>query len=83
MRMREEQAYNDGRMAYRERGDVAACPRRSGPQRAAWMRGFERERQMDRGTKATPEQRQESSEVIKRLRDFVEGLAFEVTDEKP
>jgi len=74
MNRREAQAYNDGRVAYREGRDFAACPRRNVAQRVAWRRGFEHERGMDLVATITPEQRQESARVIAALAAWIKTL---------
>lgn len=72
--LRDEQAFNDGRNAYRAGHDIGTNPRRSKEQRAAWRRGFEHERRLDLAEAITPEMRAEAESVVKRLREFAESL---------
>ncbi len=66
--MREEQAFNDGRMAYREGRECNGGSRRSPEQRAAWTEGFEHERRIDLGETATDAQRAEAQSVLAKLK---------------
>lgn len=71
---REEQAFNDGRNAYRERKDIGTNPRKSPDQRTAWRNGYEHERRLDLAEAVTPEQREEAATVAKRLKDWAKEL---------
>lgn len=71
---REEQAWNDGRLAYRYGHDVASCTRKNPAQRAKWLEGFEHERRLDVAAKATPEQRAEANDVARRLKEWAKTL---------
>ena len=69
-----DQAFNDGRLAFRAGTQMEQCPRRGRLQRAAWLRGFEEERARATAEKATPEQREEARRVAGKLRDFLQTL---------
>lgn len=71
---REEQAFNDGRLAYRYGKGMESCGRRSAEQRAKWLEGYEHERRLDRAAEATDEQRAEAASVLQRLKDFAATL---------
>lgn len=69
MTMREAQAFNDGKLAFRTHGQMSRCTRRPGsPMRLAWMKGFEEERARARQEKATPEEIAEGARVIAKLK---------------
>lgn len=70
--MREEQAFNDGRMAYREGRECNGGSRRSPDQRAAWLEGYEHERRLDRSAAATEAQRTEAASVLARLKQSLQ-----------
>lgn len=72
--MREEQAYNDGRLAFREGKSFAECGRRSAEQRAAWQRGFEFERGLATAEKASPAQLDEARRVVGKLKEWAKML---------
>ncbi len=74
MSTREKQAWNDGRVAFREGKQADKCPRRAGAQRRAWLNGYEHERRIALAERATPEQRQEAARVAQMLRDFAKTL---------
>ena len=66
--MREEQAFNDGRVAFREGRASDGGTRRSKDQRAAWRRGYEHEARLDLAAKTTPERLAESRAVVGKLK---------------
>ncbi len=74
MKRREEQAYTDGRNAYRAGVDFDVCTRRSPEQRKHWRAGYEHERRLDTAEKATPEQITESESAIEHLRSLIAHL---------
>lgn len=74
MTRREEQAFNDGRNAYRAGHDLTSCSRKSTNQRVAWLEGYEHERRLDVAAQATDAQRTEAATVAKRLKDWAETL---------
>ncbi len=71
---REEQAYNDGRLAFAHGHDATACARRSPEQRAAWLRGWEAERAQRRVREATPEEIEASRERVRKLKEWAQTL---------
>lgn len=73
-RREEQRCFADGKLAFRERVGMDACPRRGALQRAAWRRGYEEEARRGAAERATPEQLTESAAVIERLKQMVEGL---------
>ncbi len=70
MNRREEQAFNDGRNAFRAGKTFVGSSRRSISQRAAWQRGFEHERRLDTAAKVTDGQREEAERTVARLKDW-------------
>lgn len=74
MSTRENQAYNDGRLAFRDKVPVEKNPRRGVAQRAAWMRGFEHERRLELAEKITPAERAEAVSVAGRLGDWARQM---------
>lgn len=68
MTRREEQAYNDGRNAYRAGHDLTACTRKATDQRARWREGYEYERRLDAAAKATPEELEKSRSLARDLK---------------
>lgn len=70
--MREEQAFNDGRMAFRAGRQCDGGARRSKEQRAAWRAGYEHERRLDLAATLTDEQRAEAKSVLARLRESLQ-----------
>lgn len=74
MTRREEQAFNDGRLAYRAGRDLTSCSRKAGPQRAKWLEGYEHERRLDIAAGATDEQRAEAASVAQRLKEWAQTL---------
>jgi hypothetical protein len=75
--MRQEQAFNDGRMAFRERKRLEDNHRRNPQQRQAWIAGFEHERRIDLGTKVTPEERATTERVASKLKDWAQQFRKE------
>ena len=71
MTRREEQAYNDGRLAFRAGKGFGQYTRRSLPQRDAWRQGYEHERRLDLADKITPAQEQEALRTVARLKAWV------------
>jgi len=65
--MRREQAWNDGRLAFRQGVPWERCPRRNGVFRAAWYAGFEHERGRDARLKIDPLKLLASERVARRL----------------
>jgi hypothetical protein len=70
--MQEAQCIADGRLAFRHGVPIERNPRRGAAQRAAWLRGWEYERGLATGEKATPEQREESRRVAADLKAWAE-----------
>jgi hypothetical protein len=71
---REQQAWNDGRNAYRQGHDIGTNPRKSPEQRTAWRNGYEHERRLDLAEEVTPERREEAAAVAKRLKEWAQKL---------
>lgn len=74
MTRREEQAYNDGKMAFADGRPLSFCSRRSPDQRAAWLKGFEDERRLRASMAATPEQLAEARAALGKLKDWAKSL---------
>jgi ribosome modulation factor len=74
MTKREDQAYNDGRNAYRAGVEFDVCPRRAADQRRQWRAGFEHERKLDTADKLTDEEITQSAEAIEHLRSLIMHL---------
>jgi hypothetical protein len=74
MTRREEQSWNDGRLAFSDGTAIDKCPRKSPGQRKQWRAGFEHERRLALAEKITPEQRAESAAVAAKLKAFASTL---------
>lgn len=70
MTRREEQAFNDGKVAFAQGASIDSNPRRSPEQREAWRNGYEDERRRRLAAIATPAQREEARSVVQRLKDW-------------
>lgn len=71
MNREEQQAYNDGRCAFR---DGRKCSRRSVEQRAAWQAGYEHERRLNVAETATDEQRVDAATAVAKLKAFAHAM---------
>lgn len=74
MSTRENQAFNDGKMAFRDGLEFHHNPRRSVAQRCAWAEGFEDERRRDLCDKITPKERAESVVTAAKLKEWVRQM---------
>lgn len=70
MSTRTKQAFNDGRVAYREGREIGESSRRSPQQRAAFREGYEYEQKLDLRRETTPEQRAEARKVVSDLKKW-------------
>lgn len=72
MSRQEQQAWNDGRIAYRQ--GVMVCPRKSPEMRKAWRDGWDHEQRLNVAEKATEAQLAEGRSVLARLKEAVSNL---------
>jgi hypothetical protein len=74
MSTREAQAFNDGKLAFRQGVEIGLCPRRSMEQRAAWRAGFEDEQRRAITETAPPARLEEARGVLAKLKEAVAKL---------
>lgn len=72
MNRRQEQAFNDGKLAFSTGKSIDSNPRQSPEQRKAWRDGFEEARRMKRAETLTPQQREEGIRVVRSLKAWAE-----------
>lgn len=74
MSTRAKQAFNDGRLAFRDGTDIGRNPRKSPAQRQAWRSGFEDEQRRSVVERSTPEQLAKARGFLTQLKEAVAKL---------